>query len=129
MRLLLDTHTFLWFVLNDAQLSSTARSLIVDPNNEVLLSPASYWEIAIKISIGKYSLPTTDFENFMQQQVRVNNFTILPISIAHAAAVIALPLHHRDPFDRLLAAQAMVEAIPLLSGDAVFDQYPISRIW
>ncbi len=129
MRLLLDTHAFLWFVLNDLQLSSTARSLIVDPSNEVLLSPASYWEIAIKISIGKYALPTTNFEDFMQRQVTDNNFTILPISMAHAAAVTTLPFHHRDPFDRMLVAQALVEKIPLLSADPVLDAYGVTRMW
>src|SRR5688500_17902074 len=100
MRLLLDTHAFLWFVLNDAQLSSNARTLMGDPANELLLSPASYWEIAIKISLGKYALPG-DFGDFMERQVTDNSLTILPITIRHAAAVAALPLHHRDPFDRL----------------------------
>jgi PIN domain nuclease of toxin-antitoxin system len=126
--LLLDTHAFLWFVLNDPQLSGNARVLMADPSNELLLSPASYWEIAIKVSIGKYALPG-DFTDFMEQQITDNNLTVLPITVKHAAVVATLPFHHRDPFDRLLIAQAMTEAIPLLSADAIFDAYPITRMW
>ena len=128
MRLLLDTHTFLWFVLNDARLSANARSVTADPGNEVLLSPASYWEIAIKVSLGRYSVPG-DFADFMDRQVADNKFTILPITTRHAAVVAALPFHHRDPFDRLLVAQAMSEGVPLVSGDAALDAYPITRLW
>ena len=128
MRLLIDTHAFLWFVLNDPQLSSNARVLMTDPSNELLLSPATYWEIAIKISLGKYALPG-DFADFMERQVADNNLTVLPITIRHAAVVATLPFHHRDPFDRLLIAQAMTEAVPVLSGDAVFDAYPVTRMW
>ena len=129
MRLLLDTHAFLWFVLNDSSLSGSARAMIADPNNEVLLSPASYWEIAIKVSIGKYLLPARDFGDFMERQITANNFQVLPISVRHAALVSTLPFHHRDPFDRLLIAQAMVEAIPILSVDTAFDAYPVTRLW
>jgi PIN domain nuclease of toxin-antitoxin system len=122
----MDTHTFLWFVLNDASLNATARTLIVDPQNDILLSPASYWEIAIKIGLRKYRLPGP-FQDFMQQQITLNQFVVLPITVAHAAVVATLPPHHRDPFDRLLIAQAMVEQVPIvrrghgarrLSGDA-----------
>jgi PIN domain nuclease of toxin-antitoxin system len=126
--LLMDTHTFLWFVLNDDGLSPSARSLIIDPQNDVLLSPASYWEIAIKISSGKYRLPGP-FEVFMGQQITQNRFDILPITVAHAAVVATLPFHHRDPFDRLLVAQAMAEQVPILSADAALDAYPVTRLW
>jgi PIN domain nuclease of toxin-antitoxin system len=128
VRILLDTHTFLWFVLGDAQLSNSAMTLIVDPANQILVSPAFYWEIAIKISIGKYTL-TESYDAFMQRGVAGNGFLILPIEPRHTAALTTLPFHHRDPFDRLLIAQAAVEQIPPLSADLVFDNYPIRRLW
>jgi PIN domain nuclease of toxin-antitoxin system len=128
MKLLLDTHVFLWFVLNDRQLTEVACSLISNPDNDVLISPATYWEIAIKVSLGKYQLPSS-FEEWMEQQIQVNEFTILPISIAHAATIATLPFHHRDPFDRLLVAQAITEAIALISADAALDSYAITRHW
>ena len=111
MRLLLDTHAFLWFVLNDPSLTPTAKGLIADPANDILLSPASYWEIAIKVSLGKYSVPGS-FETFFNNQIAINGFAILPISVAHASRVAALPFHHRDPFDRLLVAQAQAKGVP-----------------
>jgi PIN domain nuclease of toxin-antitoxin system len=128
VRILLDTHAFLWFVLNDAQLSAPARVRIVDPANDVLLSPASYWEIAIKISLGKYQLPQS-FQTFMTEQIEQNALEILPITPAHAEVVASLPFHHRDPFDRLLIAQAIVEQVPIVSADVALDAYPINRIW
>jgi PIN domain nuclease of toxin-antitoxin system len=128
MRLLLDTHSFLWFVLGDSQLSPRALSLILDPGNEKLLSPASYWEIAIKISIGKYSL-SEPYEAFLQRGIAGNGFVILPIEPRHTARVINLPFHHRDPFDRLLIAQAIAEGIPIVSADPALDRYPVTRLW
>ncbi len=128
MTVLLDTHAFLWFVLNDPRLSETARGLLSDPNNDVLLSPASYWEIAIKVRLGKYQVPGS-FEDFMTDQIVRNQFTVLPIAVSHAAVVAGLPFHHRDPFDRLLIAQAMTESVPIVSIDAEFDAYGIQRLW
>ena len=128
MRLLLDTHAFLWFVLNDPRLSAAARGLISDSDNLILISPASYWEIAIKIRIGKYKLPEP-FAEFMDEEIARNTLVILPIDVAHAAIVAALPLHHRDPFDRLLIAQAMAEVVPIISADVMFDSYPVTRVW
>lgn len=128
MTLLLDTHTFLWFVLNEAQLSASARALIADPNNEILISPMVYWEIAIKISIGKYVLHTP-YEALMHQGIVGNGFKTLPIEPKHTAVLTSLPYHHRDPFDRLLIAQAMVEGLPIVSGDTAFDSYPVQRLW
>ena len=87
MRFLLDTHTFLWFVLNDLRLSQEALKLIIDPKNDLLISPASYWEIAIKVSLGKYEIPGS-FQSWMEDQISINNFEILPISIAHTAKVV-----------------------------------------
>ena len=128
MRLLLDTHSFLWFLLDDPKLSQTAKRSIADPDNDIDISPASYWEIAIKISLNKYSLPEP-YEPFMERELATNQFRILPIAPKHAAALTSLPFHHRDPFDRLIIAQAMVEQIPVISGDEAFAAYPVTRIW
>lgn len=128
MRLLLDTHTFLWFVLNDPQLSAAATALIADPANRIEISPASYWEIAIKIRIGKYTLPDT-LDVFVERELAANDFRILHIEPRHTAPLTTLPFHHRDPFDRLLVAQAMTEKIPIVSADPVLDAYPIKRLW
>jgi PIN domain nuclease of toxin-antitoxin system len=119
---LLDTHTLLWFALNDPQLSDTAMKLVMDPANEKLVSPA------IKISIGKYTL-SKPFDVFMQEAIDKNGFGYLHIEPKHTAPLTTLPFHHRDPFDRLLIVQAMVEEIPIVSGDRAFDDYPIKRLW
>jgi PIN domain nuclease of toxin-antitoxin system len=128
VKILLDTHTLLWFVLGDAKLSGTARAHIEDLQNDKLVSPASYWEIAIKISIGKYTLPQR-YEDFMQKSIAGNGFSVLPIEPKHTAALLRLPFHHRDPFDRLIIAQSMVEQIAIIGGDPDFDAYPVTRIW
>jgi len=128
MRLLLDTHAFLWFILNDKTLSPTARQLIVDPTNTIDVSPASYWEIAIKIGLGKYTL-NQPYESFLETQIAKNGFGILPVEIRHTALLTTLPMHHRDPFDRLLIAQALAEQIPLVSADPHFDAYGVHRLW
>lgn len=121
MKLLLDTHTLLWFVTSDPQLSATARALIADEDNGLFLSPASYWEVAIKVSIGKYPL-TVPFETFFTTALATNGIQILPV-------LSALPMHHKDPFDRMIAAQALVESIPVVSIDAALDPYGITRLW
>jgi PIN domain nuclease of toxin-antitoxin system len=128
VRILLDTHALLWFYMGDTQLSSPARAAIADPGNSKLVSPASYWELAIKISIGKYVL-TESYDEFIQHAIFDNGFAILPVEPKHTAALISLPFHHKDPFDRLLVAQAQVEGIPIVSGDAVLGHYPIIRLW
>jgi PIN domain nuclease of toxin-antitoxin system len=102
VRLLLDTHAFLWFILDDPRLSAKADALISDSNNEIEISPAAYWEIAIKISIGKYSLPEP-YEVFVEREITTNDFRILHIEPRHAAVASALPFHHRDPFDGSLS--------------------------
>ena len=128
MRLLLDTHTFIWFFKGNPKLSNQIRVLIEDESNEKLLSVASIWEMAIKQSMGKlsFSLP---FEAFITQQLSINDFNLLDIRINHITIVATLPFHHRDPFDRLLIAQAMAEQIPILSADSAFDAYSINRLW
>lgn len=128
MRLLLDTHTFIWFVIDNPKLSATARTLIDDGDNEVLLSIASIWEMAIKQSTGKLSFGLP-IRTFIEQQLSLNRIELLNIDLDHIDVIASLHLHHRDPFDRLLIAQAMVEQIPILSADSVFDAYPIRRLW
>ena len=128
MRALLDTHAFLWFILDDSQLSASARTLIEDPTNDFEASPASYWEIAIKIKLGKYALPQP-YRSFMESHIAVNDFHILPIELKHTALLTTMPLHHKDPFDRLLVAQALAEGIPLVSVDDKFDPYGVTRHW
>jgi PIN domain nuclease of toxin-antitoxin system len=128
LKVLLDTHTLLWFAVTDPRLSGPAMALIMDPANEKLVSPASYWEIAIKISVKKYSL-SKPFEMFMEEAIDKNGFGYLHVVPKHAAALTTLPFHHRDPFDRLLIAQAIVEGIPILSSDAVLDSYAVKRLW
>jgi len=128
VRLLLDTHAFLWFILDDPLLSQTARNLLAAPSNEIEISPATYWEIAIKISIGKYSL-ADPLPVFLEREITANQFHILHLEPRHVAPLTTLPFHHRDPFDRLIIAQAMVEQIPVVSIDAAFDAYPVKRLW
>jgi PIN domain nuclease of toxin-antitoxin system len=126
MRQLLDTHIFIWFVMGDPRISVSMRSQI--ENNHNLLSIASVWEMAIKHSIGKLNFGLT-FDEFIEQQIIRNGIELLPITIDHITAVATLPLHHRDPFDRILIAQALAENIPILSADKIFDAYPIRRVW
>lgn len=128
MKVLLDAHTFLWFVWNDVQLTHDATALIVNPTNQKLISTATYWEIAIKVSIGKLDLGEP-YRAFMHREIARNHFDLLHVSVDHAAAVAVLPLHHRDPFDRMLIAQALVEQTPIVSGDRAFDAYPVTRLW
>ncbi len=130
VRLLLDTHVFLWFVNSASPLAGTqALSLLQDTRNELLLSVASVWEMAIKVGIGKLAL-AQPLETFVPAQTRANSISLLPIEPRHAFEVARLPFHHRDPFDRLLIAQSLIEQIPLLSADAAFDAYAgLQRIW
>jgi PIN domain nuclease of toxin-antitoxin system len=128
MQVLLDTHALLWFLLDDPNLSTTARAVISDPQTTVRVSPATYWEIAIKISLGKYALPEP-YGVFMERELASNDFGILPILPRHTAILTDLSFHHRDPFDRLLIAQSLAEQIPLVSRDTAFDSYGVTRIW
>lgn len=128
MRLLLDTQALLWFGLDDPRMSDLARSLIDNISNQIEISPASYWEIAIKVQLGKYK-SSESFGSFFESIVTSYCLTVLPIEIRHAAVLTTLPMHHRDPFDRLLIAQAISEGVPIVSSDAEFDSYPITRLW
>jgi PIN domain nuclease of toxin-antitoxin system len=128
VKLLLDTHAFLWFALDDSRLSATGRREMIVPENNLLLSAASAWEIAIKISIGKYQI-SGDFEPFILEQLTKNSIDYLPIQLAELQHVATLPFHHRDPFDRLLIAQSIAHGLPIISSDELFDAYPIQRVW
>ena len=128
MKLLLDTHTLLWFIAGNTNLSASARSLIEDASNEKFVSIASVWETAIKISIGKMSL-STPFDVLFPHQLEINGFELLPVKIEHTSVVATLPFHHRDPFDRLLIAQAIEEKMTLVSVDEIFDDYSVKRLW
>ena len=128
MRLMLDTHTFLWFVLDDPQLSASAKTLIEDPVSDVLISPASFWEIAIKVRLGKLDLRSS-YDDFMHRGIVGNDFAILPIEPKHTSLLTTLPLHHKDPFDRLLVAQASIENITIVSADDALDAYGVQRAW
>ena len=128
MNLLLDTHAFLWFIASDPRLSNQAQSLIQTPANRRLLSMASLWEMAIKVSLGKLTL-AQPFDQFIPRQLQLNQIEVLAIELSHLAAVVAMPFHHRDPFDRLMAAQCQIEDLPIVSNDPVFDAYSVRRVW
>jgi PIN domain nuclease of toxin-antitoxin system len=124
----LDTHSFLWFAQGDAALSLFAKSLIEEPTNRKLISIASCWEIAIKAGLGKLRLGETS-EEYIKNVLDRTKFELLPISLDHATKVETLPLHHRDPFDRLLVAQSLSDQMPILSADPIFAQYGVQRLW
>jgi len=128
MRVLLDTHTLLWCLTADSYLTSRARRIIEDGSNEVLVSAASIWEIAVKVRLGK--LPTGDILiNDLDTYLSRLGFEVLPISLLHAVRAGALPGQHRDPFDRMLISQAQAENLPIISNDRIFDTYHVQRIW
>lgn len=128
MNLILDTHSFIWFVEDNPSLSSHARILIEEPTNDVFLSIASLWEMAIKISLSKLDL-SQPFDLFIPNQLLLNDITLLDITVSHTLRVATLPFHHRDPFDRLLIAQSQVEGMPVISIDSIFDAYGMTRLW
>ncbi len=130
MKFLLDTHTFLWLIneLYSFKLSETVKKLFLNPENQFYLSIASVWEIAIKVSLGKLDI-VQPIDPFISEQLQKNGIHLFNIRFQHAIKVAELPFHHRDPFDRLIIAQSLVEDIPVLSKDEVFDDYEIQRIW
>jgi PIN domain nuclease of toxin-antitoxin system len=127
MKVLLDTHAFLWFVNDDPQLSLAAKTLM-ESEVDLLLSVASLWEISIKVGIGKLDLPKL-FDVFIPEQLELNEIELLPIELRHLTPLTSLPLHHRDPFDRLLISQSLVEEWTILSADKIFDRYAVNRSW
>ena len=128
MTLLLDTHTLLWFLTNDTSLSGRARAAIEDPANVSHVSAATLWEVAIKFALGKLKLPAP-YADIFPRQLELNGFVLLPISPAHCVALLGLPFHHRDPFDRLLLAQAKAEGMTLVTDDGQFGPYGVPLLW
>jgi PIN domain nuclease of toxin-antitoxin system len=128
MRLLLDTAPFLWWITDSQSLSQRAREAIGNPDNEVLVSAVSSWEIVIKAQLGRLTFPEA-IERFLPKQIVENGFQVLPIVLRHTLHVIKLADHHQDPFDRLLVAQAIVEGLTLISGDRQIAKYPARLMW
>lgn len=128
LRLLLDTHAFLWWIGDDPRLSRPAREAIADGRNAVFLSAVSAWEMVIKAGLGRLRLPE-DLEAFLAEQLRASGFSPLPVTLTHALAVRQLPDYHKDLFDRMLVAQAIQEGLTLVSGDAEIARCPVPRLW
>ena len=128
MDLLLDTHALLWWLDGDPDLSAPARQAIGDPGNAVLVSAASAWEIATKVRIGKLPDAVYVAEHFAQI-LDDQSFRDLPITVAHARRAGSMPGEHRDPFDRMLIAQAQIEGLTLVSNETLFDRFGVQRLW
>lgn len=127
MKGLLDTHTFIWWDSDPAKLSAAAHAFIADPANEVLLSVVSVWEMVLKLQLGKLTLARPLPPILAHHQA--NGIQVLPVALSHVLAVETLPTPHKDPFDRLLVAQANVEGAVLVSGDPIFAHYPVKVLW
>jgi PIN domain nuclease of toxin-antitoxin system len=128
VRILLDTHCWLWMLVAPDRFSETARRLIEDPASELLLSAASSWEIAIKYELGKLPLPEPP-ARYVPARMQASGITSLPVEHAHALHVAELPGHHRDPFDRLLVSQAILEKLVLLTADPQLEPYEVRLQW
>jgi PIN domain nuclease of toxin-antitoxin system len=128
MRLLLDTHTLIWAVDQPAKLSPGATTALQDPANELLLSAATIWEIAIKVAVKKLNL-SGPYRPWCEKAIGDLKLSVLPITVESVDIQAGLPMHHRDPFDRMLAAHGLVERVPLVSADSQFDTYGITRLW
>jgi len=127
MKILLDTHTFLWFLGGNIELSKQARTLIENPKHEIYISIASFWEIAIKYSLGKLTLDVPFAE--LKTEVIKNSFHILPVTFEDTMQLITLPFHHRDPFDRIIISQAKANNLTLVSRDNNLSLYNVSLLW
>ena len=127
MKLLLDTHVFLWMMAGE-NLSATALELLLDPQNDLFLSAASYWEICIKLSLGKLQL-SPQWAQAFDDEMKANRILWLPIERSHCRSLLDLPHIHGDPFDRLLIAQAIYEEMTVLTADNLIRQYPVAWIW
>ena len=128
MRLVLDAHCLIWAVDEPAKIAAAAKAALEDPANQLLMGTGTMWELSIKSGLGKLTL-SSPFRQWMQQAMADLSLSMLAISLEHCERQASLPFHHRDPFDRLLAAQALIESIQVISADAIFDQYGVGRIW
>jgi PIN domain nuclease of toxin-antitoxin system len=128
MKLLLDTHALLWFLDDDARLSASAKSTIEDPANDCFLSPGCLFEIALKVRLGKLTL-RAPFAVMFPAELKAADIQLLPLDIRHIEPLTSLQLCHRDPFDRLFAATALVEGFTIVSKDLIFDAYGVARLW
>ncbi|MDQ3565578.1 MAG: type II toxin-antitoxin system VapC family toxin [Pseudomonadota bacterium] len=128
MRILLDTHAFLWLVTDDPKVSAPAKVVFLENDNELLLSAVTGFEIAVKYSLGKLGLKEPP-KQFISKRIQANALIPLAITIEHTVLLADLPFHHRDPFDRLLVAQALSDSLPILSADTLLSAYGIERIW
>lgn len=125
MKLLLDSHAYLWWLADDPALSDAARVAISDPGNVVLVSAATIWEVEIKRALGRLDAGSAD----LVAEIEANRFAELPVRAAHAAAAARLPAHHGDPFDRMIIAQAQVDGLVCVTRDAAFDAYGVATLW
>lgn len=128
MRALLDTHAFLWWITDDRRVSRRVREMLENRGNDFLFSAASAWELIIKAQLGKLKLPV-HAPQFIQEQLALNALLTLPIDLAHVLHAHTLPMHHRDPFDRILVAQSQVEKLPIVTADPLITQYAVETIW
>ena len=128
MRCLIDTSTFLWFISGDSRLSHKSKTIISEIDNEIFLSIASLWEIAIKMSIAKLEL-SMSYEDLLSTQIEDNEIKLLQIEKNHLRKLVRLPLYHRDPFDRLIISQGIAENLPILTCDRFFNDYPVEISW
>jgi len=126
MKVLIDTHVLLWGIQDSSKVSSKVRSLL--PVSDVWISVVSLWEIMTKVQIGKLALPSP-IGDYLAGKLRMNGVSVLPLTFAHVRRLEGIPLHHRDPFDRILIAQSLEENIPLVSSDPQFEKYPLQLIW
>jgi len=128
VKIIADTHAFLWFITDSEQLSPKAKALLEASESNRVLSVASIWETAIKTSLGKLSFKKP-LEELLPEQISLNYFQVLDISMEHALRVASLRMWHRDPFDRMIVAQALTESLPVLSNDEALDAYGVQRLW
>jgi PIN domain nuclease of toxin-antitoxin system len=128
MRHLLDAHSLIWALDDPTRLGAAANAALQDPANDLSLSAGTIWELSIKVALRKLAL-SLPFRQWMNKAFADLQLNVLPITLDHADRQAMLPYHHRDPFDRLLAAQSLVDGMPLVSADAIFDQYGVNRVW
>ncbi len=128
MKVLFDTHAFLWIISDDARLSRVVREIFTAPENEILLSAASVWEVLVKADAGKLPIKKP-VARYLLSQLRKTSTSVLPILLSHVVRLEGLPLLHRDPFDRIIVAQALTEKIPIVSADSKLRLYPVEVLW